>query len=94
MAISRCGSLAHGRKAGRNGKPMPDAEIDFSDIPQSTDQELRGARRVGRPRSNDAKLPIAIRIRPSLLVKIQRAAKEAGKPYQTFIHEILEKRMK
>ena len=42
--MRRYGSLAHGRQAGRNGNPMPDAEIDFSDIPQSTDQELRGAR--------------------------------------------------
>ena len=73
---------------------MPDSAIDFSDIPESTDEELRTARRVGRPRMDDAKVLIAIRIRPSLLARIQKAAKEAGKPYQSFIHEILEKRMK
>jgi predicted DNA binding CopG/RHH family protein len=43
---------------------------------------------------SDAKLPIAIRIRPSLLAKIQKTAKDEGKPYQTLIHEILEQRMK
>jgi predicted DNA binding CopG/RHH family protein len=73
---------------------MPDKEIDFSDIPESTDQELRRARRVGRPKQADAKLLIAIRIRPSLLARIQRAAKKSGKRYQTYIHEILEKEMK
>jgi predicted DNA binding CopG/RHH family protein len=73
---------------------MPDSAIDFSDIPESSSQELRKARRVGRPRMSDAKLLIAIRIRPSLLAKIQKTAKDEGKPYQTFIHEILEQRMK
>lgn len=72
---------------------MPDRAIDFSDIPESTDRELRKAIRVGRPKGSDTKLPIAIRIRPSLLAKIQKAAKVEGKPYQTFIHEILEKKM-
>jgi predicted DNA binding CopG/RHH family protein len=69
---------------------MPDSAIDFSDIPESSDQELRHARRVGRPSNIDAKKLIAIRIRPSLLGKIRSAAKEKGKPYQTLIHEILE----
>jgi predicted DNA binding CopG/RHH family protein len=73
---------------------MPESSIDFSDIPESTDEELRQARRVGRPRSRDAKLLIAIRIRSSLLVKIQKAAKAEGTPYQTYIHEILENKMK
>jgi predicted DNA binding CopG/RHH family protein len=72
---------------------MPDSAIDFSDIPETTDEELGRAKRVGRPRSRDQKLMIAIRIRSSLLAKIQKVAKKEGKPYQTFIHEILEKRM-
>lgn len=90
MAKRRFESSAPGRRAGKNEKPMPDRAIDFSDIPESTAKELRKARRVGRPRSSDVKVPIAIRIRSSLLVKLQRAAKDKGKPYQTFIHEILE----
>ena len=73
---------------------MPDSAIDFSDIPESTDAELLKARRVGRPRIGDAKILIAIRIRPSLLAKIQKAAKDDEKPYQTFIHEILDQKMK
>jgi predicted DNA binding CopG/RHH family protein len=86
-------SLARGRQVGRNGRLMPDRAIDFSDIPESTEEELRKARRVGRPRCTDAKTLIAIRIRSSLLKKLRQAAKEQGKPYQTFIHEILEQRM-
>jgi predicted DNA binding CopG/RHH family protein len=73
---------------------MPDCAIDFSDIPESSDEELCKAKRAGRPRSMDAKLLIAIRIRSSLLAKIQKAAEFEGKPYQTFIHEILENKMK
>jgi len=83
-----------GRQAARKERPISDGAIDFSDIPESTNEELRRAKRVGRPRRNDAKQLIAIRIRSSLLAKIQRAAKDKGKPYQTYIHEILEKRMK
>jgi predicted DNA binding CopG/RHH family protein len=94
MATKRFASSVRGRRAERNEKPIPDRAIDFSDLPESTDEELRRARRVGRPRSSDAKLLIAIRIRSSLLAKIRRAAKEEGKPYKTLIHEILEKRMK
>jgi predicted DNA binding CopG/RHH family protein len=83
-----------GLRVERKEKPIPDSAIDFSDIPESTDKELRKARRVGRPKICNAKLPIAIRIRPSLLARIQKAAKDEGKPYQTLIHEILEKAMK
>lgn len=84
-------SSVHARQTERNEKHMPDSAIDFSDIPESSDEELKKARRVGRPRKKDAKQLIAFRIRPSLLVKIRSKAKQEGKPYQTLIHEILEK---
>jgi len=91
MATRRFESSARGRQVAKKEKPLPDSAIDFSDIPESADTELRRARRVGRPRSRDAKLLIAIRIRPSLLTKIRKIAKQKGKPYQTLIHELLEK---
>jgi predicted DNA binding CopG/RHH family protein len=84
---------ARGKPAGRNAGPMRKREIDFSDIPESTDAELRKARKIGRPKCPDAKTLIAIRIRASLLRRIRHAAKIEGKPYQTFIHEILEQTM-
>lgn len=70
---------------------MPDSRIDFSDIPESTDAELRRARRVGRPRTGNAKRLIAIRISPRLLAQIRRLAAKKSKPYQTLIHELLER---
>jgi len=68
---------------------MPDTRIDFSDIPESTDEELRRAHRVGRPKSAHAKQLIAIRIDPRLLARLKRLAHRSRKPYQTLIHELL-----
>jgi predicted DNA binding CopG/RHH family protein len=70
---------------------MPDNKIDFSDIPDSTSEELRRARRVGRPRTGNAKQLIAIRIAPRLLAQLRRLASKRSKPYQTLIHELLER---
>jgi predicted DNA binding CopG/RHH family protein len=70
---------------------MPDNKIDFSDIPDSTSEELRRARRVGRPRTGNAKQLIAIRIAPRLLAQLRRLASKQSKPYQTLIHELLER---
>jgi uncharacterized protein (DUF4415 family) len=70
---------------------MPDSRIDFSDIPESTREELKRARRVGRPKSPHAKQLIAIRIDPRLLEKLRKTARAKKKPYQTLIHELLEK---
>ena len=74
-----------------NERPMPDSRIDFSDIPESTDAELKRARRVGRPKTGKAKRLIAIRIAPRLLAQIRRLAAKQSKPYQTLIHELLER---
>ncbi len=73
---------------------MPDSKIDFSDIPESTGEELRRARRVGRPRTGNAKQLIAIRIAPRLLAQLRRLASKQSKPYQTLIHELLERATK
>jgi predicted DNA binding CopG/RHH family protein len=70
---------------------MPDRRIDFSDAPESTDAELKRARRVGRPLTGTAKQLIAIRIAPSLLARLRRLAARSDKPYQTLIHELLER---
>jgi predicted DNA binding CopG/RHH family protein len=70
---------------------MPDSRIDFSDIPESTDAELKRARRVGRPSTGQAKQLIAIRMSPRLLADIRRRAAQRSMPCQTLIHEMLEK---
>ena len=80
-----------GKRAARSAKYIPDSQIDFSDIPETTDEELKRARRVGRPKSGSAKQLIAIRVDPRLLASLRRMAAKMGKPYQTLIHELLEK---
>ena len=74
---------------------LPDSAIDFSEVPESTDEELRRAQRVsrpvGRPRTGRAKRLIAIRIAPRLLAQLRRLAAKQAKPYQTLIHELLER---
>ena len=75
-------------------KPILDAEIDFSDIPESTDDELKGARRVGRPKTGKAKQLIAVRISPDVIRKLKKLAARSDKPYQTLINELLQKATK
>jgi len=94
MAGKRFASSARARQAAKNAKLMPDHKINFSDIPESTDAELRRARRVGRPKTGHAKQLIAIRISPSLLAQLRRLAAKQSKPYQTLIHELLERAAK
>ncbi len=91
MAKKRHASSAHGRQAGKNVKPMRNKDIDFSDIPESTDEELKRARRVGRPSTGNAKQLIAIRISPQILEKLRKMAAKLEKPYQTLINDLLEK---
>jgi hypothetical protein len=37
------------RQRVKKVKPMPDSRLDLYDIPEATDEQLRHARRVGRP---------------------------------------------
>ncbi len=92
MAKKRSGSSARGGRAAKNVERTPGEEIDFSDIPESTNEELARARRVGRPKStNGPRQMIAIRIDPRLLQRLRKMAARCDKPYQTLIHELLEK---
>ncbi|MCS6306399.1 MAG: BrnA antitoxin family protein [Nitrospira sp.] len=70
---------------------MPDSQIDFSDIPELSDGQLKRMHRVGGPATGMAKQLIAIRLSPSLLSTLRKMAAKQGKPYQTLIHELLEK---
>ena len=84
-------SSARARQRVKNVKHMPDSRLDLSDIPEATDEQLRRARRVGRPVTGNAKQLIAIRIAPRLLAQLRRLAAKQAKPYQTLIHELLER---
>jgi predicted DNA binding CopG/RHH family protein len=91
MAKNSFASSARARQRAKNAKPTPDSKLDLSDIPESTAAELHRGRRVGRPTTGHAKQLIAIRIAPKLLRQLRRMAAKQSKPYQTLIHELLEK---
>lgn len=94
MAKKRFASSARAKQAARSARHIPDRRIDFTDIPESSDEELKHARRVGRPKTGNAKQLIAIRIAPRLLAQLRRLAAKKSKPYQTVIHELLERATK
>jgi len=91
MAKKQFVSSRRAEQARKNAKPMRNERIDFSELPESTDEELGRARRVGRPKTGNAKQLIAIRISPRLLAQLRHLATKQEKPYQTLIHELLEK---
>jgi len=94
MAKKRFASSARDKRLARNAVHMRDSELDLADIPEATDAQLRRARRVGRPVTGEAKRLIAIRIAPRLLAELRRLAAKHDKPYQTYIHELLERAAK
>jgi uncharacterized protein (DUF4415 family) len=64
--------------------------IDFSDIPEASDAQLRSMRRVGRPPlGTTTKQLIAIRLDPGVLGRVRRKAQQQGVGYQTLINEVL-----
>lgn len=94
MAKKRSGLSAQGKPRAKSVKYIPDSKIDFGDIPEITDEEIRRAKRVGRPSTGNAKHLIALRISPKLLSSLRKIAAKKRKPYQTFMHELLEQAVK
>jgi predicted DNA binding CopG/RHH family protein len=90
VVTKRSGSSARGKRHAKREKPMPDKKLDFSDIPELSDKQLKKARRVGRPHSENPKQMIALRIAPKLLAQLKRMAKKRSLPYQTLMHQLLE----
>ena len=82
---------ARAKQRAKSARHMPDSALDLSDVPEATDEQLQRARRVGRPATGKAKQLIAIRIAPRLLSQLRRLAAKQSKPYQTLIHELLER---
>ena len=94
MAQRRSASSARAKPPAKSARHMPDSRIDFSDIPEASDGELRHARRVGRPATGQAKQLIAIRIAPRLLTELRQMAARQHKPYQTLVHDLLDAAVK
>src|SRR5436309_4560332 len=86
----RSASSARGRPAAKKGRRTRVEKIDFSDIPELTDEQLARARRVGRPPlGRSARELIAIRVDPDVLRSLRMEATRAGIGYQTLIHQLL-----
>lgn len=86
----RSASSARGRRVVKRERRTRAETIDFSDIPELTDQQLARARRVGRPPlGRSARELIAIRLDPDVLRALRTEATRAGIGYQTLIHQLL-----
>ena len=87
----RSGSSAQGARAARKGpRTRVVRRIDFSDIPEASDERLGAMRRVGRPPLGDvARRLIAIRVDPEVLDGFRKEAKRRKMGYQTLIHQVL-----
>src|SRR5512145_68013 len=87
----RSASSAQGARAGRKGqRTSPGRRIDFSDIPEASDEQLRAMRRVGRPSLGEAaRRLIAIRVDPDVLDRFRKEAKRRKVGYQTLINQVL-----
>ena len=94
MTKKRSGLSAQGKRHAKSVKHISDSEIDFSDIPELSDAQLKNVRKVGRPKSDNPKQLIAVRLSPSLLQNLKKLARKSKKPYQKIMHEMLEKAVK
>lgn len=73
-------------------RKVKDSEIDYSDIPEFTDAELKSFKRVGRPLVGEsAREAISLRVESEVLKKLKEKAKNKGVGYQSLINEILKK---
>ena len=89
------GSSARGGRAGKKERGMKPKKIDFSDIPELSDNQLTRMRRVGRPTVGDEpRKLIAIRLDPKVLSWLRETAEKKGKPYQSLVNEILAEQMR
>jgi uncharacterized protein (DUF4415 family) len=86
--------------AGRSSRrtvngPRLSAKIDFSDIPDSSAEQLKAMRRVGRPPIGDERRQlVAIRLDAGVLERFRKEAKRRGVGYQTLINEVLAKHVR
>ncbi len=85
----RSGSSARGGRAAANARGTA-RRIDYSDIPESSPDQLKAMRRVGRPPlGSEPRRLIAIRVDPSVLESFRREARRRRVGYQTLINEVL-----
>src|SRR2546428_13960885 len=84
-------SSARGKPARKRGLSTARARrVDFSGIPEATDEQLRVMRRVGRPPIGTApRQLIAIRLDPRVLQRLKREARQRQGGYPTLLNRDL-----
>src|SRR5262245_30950436 len=88
-------SSARGRQTAGKRRTTSIKRIDYSDIPELTEKELSGMKRVGRPTLGSLpRKAVSIRIDQSVLDWVKRTAATKRTPYQSLINEILAKAMR
>jgi len=91
MKSRKSGLSVQGKRTKKSAKHILDNQIDYSDIPKLSKEQLSSMKRVGRPPlGSSPKLMIAIRLDPELLEEIRKLADKSKMGYQTLIQEILE----
>ena len=85
----RFGSSARGARAAVSVRRTR-RQVDFSDIPDSSAEQLEAMRRVGRPPlGNEPRQLIAIRLDAGVLDQLRKEARRRRVGYQTLINEVL-----
>ena len=86
----RSASSVRGARVVKSVRRTTPSKIDFSDIPDSSPEQLRAMRRVGRPPLGDrARQLIAIRVDPDVLETFRKEARRRRVGYQTLMNEAL-----
>lgn len=76
-------------RAGASARRTP-RRINFADLPESSPEQLKAMRRVGRPPlGTRARQLIAIRVDPGVLEGFRKQARRRGVGYQTLINAVL-----
>lgn len=82
-------SSVRGARAGASARRTA-RRIDYSDLPDSSPEQLKAMRRVGRPPLGDEpRQLIAIRLDPAVLDRFRKEARRRRIGYQTLINEVL-----
>ena len=85
----RSGSSARGARVAASARRTT-RKIDFSDIPNSSPEQLKTMRRVGRPPlGEEPRQLIAIRMDTQVLDEFRKEARRRRGGYQTLINEVL-----
>lgn len=80
------------RKGHTTYRKVRDSEIDYSDLPALSDEELSKFKRVGRPLVGESpRQAISLRVELDVLNKLKKKAKKQGIGYQSLISQILKK---